>query len=105
MKESIKDLLAQVLLKKAKGYIVREKTDEYVVTTDGEKKLVKSKVVTKRAPPDVAACKALLQLDDNGPDFVNMTDEQLKEEKARLIRLLVDCEDDNNKSTEFKEED
>ena len=91
MKENVKDLIVRVLLKKAKGYLVREKTDEYVVDGDGDKKLVKSKVVTKRASPDVAACKVLLEMDLNELDLTEMTDEQLKAEKARLLNLLAEC--------------
>ena len=82
-----KQLLIKILLKKAKGYAYREKTDEYVVA-DGEKKLVKSKVVTKRIQPDVNAIKALLTLTDNETDVTKMTDEQLHVEKLRLLRLL-----------------
>lgn len=95
MKESLKDVLVRVLQKKAKGYLVREKTDEYVVDSDGEKKLVKSKVVTKRAPPDVTACKILLEMDSGELNYVEMTDEQLKAEKARLLNLLAECETDD----------
>ena len=82
-----KELLTQILLKKAKGYAYREKTDEYVVV-DGEKKLVKSKVVTKRVQPDVNAIKALITLGEDNADVTKMTDEQLQVEKLRLIRLL-----------------
>ena len=95
MKENVKDLIVRVLLKKAKGYLVREKTDEYVVDADGDKKLVKSKVVTKRASPDVAACKVLLEMDLNELDLTEMTDEQLKAEKARLLNLLAECSTDD----------
>ena len=95
MKESFKDLLVRVLLKKAKGFLVREKTDEYAVTADGDRKLVKSKVVTKRAPPDVTACKILLEMDNGELNYVDMTDEQLKAEKARLLNLLAECETDD----------
>lgn len=91
MKESVKDLVARVLLKKAKGYTVKEKTDEYVVA-DGVKTLVKSKVVTKHTPPDVNACKVLLQLDVGELVLADMTDEQLKAEKRRLIELLSEAE-------------
>ena len=83
---STKQLLYKILLKKAKGYSYREKTDEYVIA-EGKKQLVKSKVVTKRAHPDVNALKALITLDD-GIDVTKMTDEQLQVEKMRLIRLL-----------------
>lgn len=82
-----KQLLISILLKKAKGYSYREKTDEYVVT-DGKKQLVKSKVVTKRVQPDVNAIKALITLTDDSQDVTKLTDEQLQVEKLRLIRLL-----------------
>ena len=88
-----KELLIKILLKKAKGYPFRERTDEYVVT-DGKKQLVKSKVVTKRMQPDVNAIKALLTLTDNEMDVTKMTDEQLQVEKLRLIRLLNAYESD-----------
>ena len=82
-----KELLIKILLKKAKGYAYKEKTDEYAVV-DGERKLVKSKVVTKRMHPDVNAIKALITLGDDNVDVTKMTDEQLQVEKLRLIRLL-----------------
>lgn len=88
MKYNVRDLLVNALLKKAKGYLVREKTDEYAVDNDGGKKLVKSRVVTKRSPPDVAACRVLLEMDEGDTDFADMTDEQLSEERRRLLRLL-----------------
>ncbi len=81
-----KALLTSILLKKAKGYLYREKTDEYNVV-DGEKQLVKSKVVTKRMQPDVSAVKILLQM-DVGCDLSELSDEQLRAEKLRLIALL-----------------
>ena len=90
MKENVKDLLIRILLKKAKGYLIKETTDEYVVDEDGDKKLVKSKVVTKRAAPDVTACKILLEADVADVDFADMSDEQLQAERDRLIRLLAD---------------
>lgn len=90
MKENVKDLLIRILLKKAKGYLIKETTDEYVVDEDGDKKLIKSKVVTKRAAPDVTACKILLEADVADMDFADMSDEQLRAERDRLIRLLAD---------------
>lgn len=93
MKENLRDVLMRALFKKAKGYLVREKTDEYVITEDS-KKLVKSKVVTKRAPPDVAAARVLLELNTSDFDVTDMTDEQLNSEKLRLIKLLAECRDD-----------
>ena len=84
-----KDLLIKILLKKAKGYAYHEKTDEFNVV-EGEKKLVKSKVVTKRVQPDVNAIKALISLTDACDDVTQMTDEQLQVEKLRLLNLLND---------------
>lgn len=86
-----KQLLMRILLKKAKGYSYREKTDEYLVS-DGKKQLVKSKVVTKRVQPDVSAIKAFIQLGDGQADVTQLTDEQLQVEKLRLIKLLNDYE-------------
>ncbi len=85
-----KELLVKVLYKKAKGFTYREKTDEYVVV-DGERKLVKSKTVTKHVLPDVSAITALLKLNEQ-TDVTEMTDEQLQVEKLRLIRLLQDVD-------------
>lgn len=80
-------LLIGILLKKAKGFTVQEKTDEYAVT-DGELTLVKSKVSTKEVLPDVSAVKALLDIPSDSVDVSDMTDEQLQVEKLRLLRLL-----------------
>lgn len=83
---NMKKLLTDILLKKAKGYSFKEKTEEYTVT-DNEKKLVKCKTVTKRVQPDVSAIKALLTMEEDG-DVTRMSDEQLQVEKLRLLRLL-----------------
>ena len=99
-----KQLLTKILLKKAKGYAFHEKTDEYVVV-DGEKKLVKSKVVTKRVQPDVNAIKALITLSEDNTDVTKMTDEQLQVEKLRLIRLLNMCDEPNMPPTDPPTED
>lgn len=98
MTENVKDLLTRILLKKAKGYLVREKTDEYVVDNEGERKLTKSKVVTKRAPPDVSACKVLLELDVTSADYADMSDEQLRAERARLLQLLDESDSSADES-------
>ena len=57
--------------------------EEYVLT-DGEYKLVKRKVTTREIPPDIKAVKLLL---DGGNDEA-FTDEELEEEKQRLLKLL-----------------
>ena len=82
-----RELLNKILLRKAKGYTFKETTDEFSVV-DGEKKLVRSKTVTKCVQPDINAIKALIAMDDGEADVGKMTDEQLHSEKLRLIRLL-----------------
>lgn len=86
-----KELLSKILLKRAKGYAYREKTEEFNVV-DGKAVLSKKKVVTKRTHPDVAAVKALLQISENELDVSQMTDEQLQVEKLRLLQLLNACD-------------
>lgn len=86
-----KELLAKILLKRAKGYSYREKTEEFNVV-DGKAVLSKKKVVTKRTHPDVAAVKALLEISENDLDVSQMTDEQLQVEKLRLLQLLNACD-------------
>lgn len=93
-----KQLLTEILLKKAKGYSFKEKTEEFTVA-DGKVTLVKKKVVTKRMQPDVAAIKALLQLSEDNLEVSQMTDEQLQVEKLRLLQLLNICDGANNQQT------
>lgn len=87
-----KKLMEEVLLRKAKGYSFEEKTEEFAVV-DGEMTLVKRKVSTKYVQPDVGALKALAELTDDIGDLSELTDEQLKAEKMRLLKLLKLCED------------
>ncbi len=86
-----KELLAKILLKRAKGYSYREKTEEFNVV-EGKAVLSKKKVVTKRTHPDVAAVKALLEISENDMDVSQMSDEQLQVEKLRLLQLLNACD-------------
>ena len=86
-------LMEKILTKKAKGYTVKEKTDEYVVV-DGVLSLNKRKIVTKNVPPDISAIKALIELDNTIDSVETLTDEQLQAEKLRLIKVLKLCEMD-----------
>ena len=86
-------LMEKILTKKAKGYTVKEKTDEYVVV-DGVLSLNKRKIVTKNVPPDISAIKALIELDNTIDSVETLTDEQLQAEKLRLINVLKLCEMD-----------
>ncbi|MBR2974552.1 MAG: hypothetical protein IKC47_02275 [Clostridia bacterium] len=94
-------LLNSILTKKAKGYSVKEKTDEYVVV-DGQLTLVKRKIVTKNVPPDISAVKALIEMDNQSDKVESLTDEQLQQEKLRLLNVLKLCQDEVDE-IKFKE--
>lgn len=85
--------LIKLTYKKAKGYNVKEVTEEYVADADGELKLSKKRVSTKNIPPDMSALRYLLDSDSADKDFADMTDEQLEEEKERLLKLLTESQD------------
>jgi hypothetical protein len=97
-----KQLLTKILLKKAKGYTVHEKTEEFVAV-NGQVQLSKRKITTKKVPPDVNAIKALLQLSDEEMDVCKMTDEQLAVEKLRLLKLLDICDQTSPTATPQEE--
>lgn len=86
-----KDKLEQALLKKALGYDCTEVVEEYVTDEDGIK-LSKKKVTKKNVPPDMTAIKMLLAGEEK--DTLTMTDEELEQEKLRLISILAE---ENNK--------
>ena len=78
--------LKEALIKKALGYEQTEVVEEYVSGEEGEIKLTKKKVTKKNVPPDITALKILLEGQEQ--PLSEMTDEQLKEEKVRLLKLL-----------------
>ncbi|MBQ9792844.1 MAG: hypothetical protein IJW32_03805 [Clostridia bacterium] len=89
------DVLKNSLIKKAQGFMVEEVTKEFVKEDD---KLVlhKKKVSTKEFPPDSTAIKFLLELEKfNTNEFSLLSDEQLKQEKDRLLNLLKEEENGN----------
>ena len=89
LEKSIKNLSGDVksaLIKKALGYDATEVVEEYVSGDEGEIRLTKKKVTKKNVPPDITAIKLLI--DQNEQPIDQMTDEQLEEEKQRLLKLL-----------------
>ena len=81
--------LEQALIKKALGYDATEVVEEYV--GDGEEiKLSKKKVTIKNVPPDMSALKFLL--DETQKEVSEMTDQELYEEKVRLLSLLKEIQ-------------
>lgn len=80
--------MLDTLLKKACGYTYEEVTKEYGIDDEGNTKLIKQKVVEKYVPPDVSALKAYVELSKN--ELFEMTDEELKQEKIRLLNELAE---------------
>lgn len=74
----------KALLKCATGLKSEEVVEEFAVE-DGELKLVKRKVTKREIPPDIKAVKLLLEDGEAPPD---RSDEELEEEKNRLLKLL-----------------
>ncbi len=60
--------------------------------------MLKRKVVTKNVPPDVSAVKLLKELDGGFEDYKKLTDEELENEKIRLINLIVEEENESGKN-------
>ncbi len=81
--------IKKALKKRALGYDSTEVTEEYTDDGDGGVRLVKRKVVSKNVPPDVSAVKLLIELDGGDSDITKLTDEELEQEKQRLIKLLI----------------
>ncbi len=73
------------LMKKALGYSHTEVVEEFVSGEEGEIKLNKKRVTTKTDPPDISAIKLLIEREGGVED---LSDEQLEEEKRRLLKLL-----------------
>ena len=85
-----KNDLEQALIKKALGYDAPEVVEEYVGDGD-EIKLSKKKVTTKNVPPDMSALKFLLE--ESQKEVSQMTDQELYEEKVRLLCLLKEIQE------------
>jgi hypothetical protein len=91
--ENIKEA-KKALLKKALGFKTKEIVEEYSAS-DGEIILTKKKVTQKTVPPDCMAIKMLIE-GTEGEKY--LTDEQLQEEKERLLKLLKEVEDDRKRN-------
>ena len=96
MNERLTGQLFDAVKKKAIGYVTTENVEEYSLV-DGELTVVKRKVTQKEVPPDISAVKFLL--DESAEDaYAEMTEEELKSEKIRLIKLLKEAENATDKS-------
>lgn len=78
--------LHKSLCQLAFGAKTKEVSEEYVMSDDGLT-LKLRKCVSKNMAPDLSAIKLLLSL--KAPDeYENMTDEELVQEKDRLLKLI-----------------
>ncbi len=88
--------LKDALIKRALGFEAVDEVKEYSVDENEKLKLTKKKITKKFVSPDISAAKTLLEyyFNDNKNELENMTDEELIEEKKRLLKLL-ECEEKN----------
>lgn len=104
MKEKMKEeKISDALLKVALGYQVAEVTEEYA-EVDGELKLTKRKKTKKDIPPDLKAVQLLLSSENEG-NYSGWSDEQLQEEKERLLKELQEKQSGKEKEIEAKDVD
>ncbi len=81
------DEILKGLLKRAMGYTYDEVQEEYQAREDGELVLTKRKVMEKYCPPDSSAIKTYMELCAE-KDFEEYSDEELEQEKRRLLEQL-----------------
>jgi hypothetical protein len=82
-----KNKVVKALKKRALGYETTEITEEYVDDGEGGIKMLKRKVIQKNVPPDVSAVKLYVELTGES-SIKNLSDEELQEEKIRLLKML-----------------
>ena len=87
MNLNTKKKITQALIKKAIGFDCVETIEEFS-ESEGEMRLLKRKVTTKVVPPDVSAAKLLMEMQTEEKDVADMTDEELENERIRLIKIL-----------------
>ena len=95
MDEKVYKDIEKALIKKAVGYDAEEVVEEFA-DDEGDLRLLKRKVTTKNFPPDVSAAKLLLDI-GGSKSVEEMTDEELEEQKNRLLKLLEEIESNANK--------
>ncbi|MBR2903906.1 MAG: hypothetical protein IKC37_04590 [Clostridia bacterium] len=82
--KSQEEKLNEVLMKVAKGCRIEEIVEEYA-EVDGQMRLVKRKETRKDIPPDI---KAVQMLQGSSSEEKVLSDEQLEEERLRLLQAL-----------------
>lgn len=104
MDEMAEEQLKNALLKKALGGTTSEQVCEYSIDENGQPVLSKKKVTRKQVSPDLAALKFLLEGYYREADIEKMTDQELKTERARLLQLLKEEEEDADRKMHENDE-
>ncbi len=81
------------------GLTTTETTTEYALDEEtGKLKIVKQKVSEKNLPPNVDLLKIIYpQMMEKKTDYNNLTDEELEQEKQRLLKELKEKENAGGK--------
>ena len=95
--EQIPENLLCAVRKKAEGYTFEECVEEYGVS-EGQLSLCKRKVTVKEVPPDLSAVKMLMEMGGENP-YEKMSEEELENEKNRLLNLLKEKQNETNQHT------
>ena len=84
------DKLKRALMRRALGYKVNEVVDEFLIDEGGAQKLSKRKITKKYFAPDITALKLLIEkfYPDTNLKISEMTDEELLEEREKILQLL-----------------
>lgn len=86
--------LKSALIKRALGYDANEVVEEFNYDEDGHEKLAKKKITKKHYAPDISAIKILIERYGNlsKEEIDLMSDEELKEERNRILKELKNYE-------------
>lgn len=83
--------------KKALGYDYDEIVEDYSIGENGETILSKRKITKKYVPADITCAKLLLSMINSDEyNFQDMSDEQLINEKNRLLEIIEKGESEND---------
>lgn len=89
--------LKKALMRKALGYKTNEVVEEFCVDEQGAQKLSKRKITKKHFAPDLTALKLLIEkyYPDTSLKICDMTDQELLEEREKILQLLKEEENAN----------
>lgn len=82
-----RERVIRALTRRAIGYTTEEIIEEYSFE-EGKALLTKRKVASKEYPPDLSAINTLLELLQDKKKVSDLTDEELKKERKRLLEEL-----------------